>query len=263
MEKTVQEVIETIIAAIPGAPFPETVDTLKTGNPHQVVTGIVTTFLASYQVIEQAIQLGANLIITHEPTFYNHEDEVSWLEGDPVYEAKQCLLEEHHIAIWRFHDYLHSLQPDPTTTGLLKVLGWTAYALPDKPYLCHLPARSLSDLVAALKTKLGLTTVRIVGDLEMECTKVGILVGAYGGMMQILTLKDPDLEVLLCGEIHEWETSEYVRDALQLGKRKALVVFGHAASEEPGMQAVIPWLQTRLPDLAITFIPTGLPFRRL
>lgn len=87
MERTVQEVIEAIVAAVPGAPFPETVDTMKVGDPHQKVTGIVVTFLATYHVIEQAIQHGANLIITHEPTFYNHADEIRWLGGDHVYEA--------------------------------------------------------------------------------------------------------------------------------------------------------------------------------
>jgi hypothetical protein len=34
-------------------------------------------------------------------------------------------------------------------------------------------------------------------------------------------------------------------------------VLGHAASEEPGMRAIIPWLQARIPGVPITFVPTG------
>jgi putative NIF3 family GTP cyclohydrolase 1 type 2 len=97
----------------------------------------------------------------------------------------------------------------------------------------------------------------------MPCAKVGILVGACGGEMHLQTFKEFELDVLVCGEIHEWETSEYVRDALQLGQRKALIVIGHAPSEEAGMQEVIPWLQARVPDVPITFIPTGQPFQWL
>ncbi|HEX3045614.1 MAG TPA: Nif3-like dinuclear metal center hexameric protein, partial [Bacillota bacterium] len=82
MEWTVQAVIDTIITAIPGAPFPETMDTLKVGNSHQKVTGIAVTFLATYHVIEQAIRQGANLIITHEPIFYNGADEIQKFRGD-------------------------------------------------------------------------------------------------------------------------------------------------------------------------------------
>ena len=263
MERTVQEIIDTIIAGIPGAPFTDTVDTLKTGDPQQKVNAIATTFLATSEVIEQAVERGANFIITHEPTFYNHTDETHWLGGDPVYEAKRRLIEEHHLAIWRFHDYLHTLQPDPTISGLFKALGWTAYALSDPPFVCHLPPRTLADLVQEIKTKLGLANVRMVGDLQMTCQKVGLLVGAIGGEMQIRTLGRLALDVLVCGEIHEWETSEYVRDALRLGHPKALIVTGHSVSEEDGLREIIPWLEARLPGMPITFIPTGHPLRVL
>jgi putative NIF3 family GTP cyclohydrolase 1 type 2 len=261
MEKTIQDIIETILAAIPVAPYPDTVDVIKIGDPAQKVTGIAVTFLPTYAVIEQAIQRGANLIITHEPTFYNHLDATDWLENDGVYTAKRRLLEEHNVVVWRFHDYLHSLQPDPTTTGILQALDWTPYALPESQNICHLPPRSFSDLVAEIKTKLSLTTVRIVGEPEMQCSKIGILVGAPGGQWQIQMLGQPEIEVVICGEINEWETSEYVRDALRLGQRKALIVIGHAPSEEAGIQEIVPWLQTRVPDVPITFIPTGQPFR--
>lgn len=45
MEKTAQEVIETKINGIPATVFPKTVDTLKIGDPHQVVTGFAITQL--------------------------------------------------------------------------------------------------------------------------------------------------------------------------------------------------------------------------
>lgn len=263
MERTVQDVINTIIAAVPGAPFADTVDTLKTGDPQQIVNAIATTFLATSEVIEQAIERGANLIITHEPTFYNHTDETHWLDGDPVYEAKRRLIEENHIAIWRFHDYLHTLQPDPTISGLLKALGWTTYASSEEPFVCHLPPRTLADLVQEIKSRLGLANVRVVGDLQMTCQKVGILVGAIGGEMQIRTLGRQALDVLVCGEINEWETNEYVRDAMRLEHPKALIVTGHSVSEEDGMREIIAWLEEHLPGMPITFIPTGHALRAL
>ena len=261
MTQTVQAVIDAIVARVPGAPFADTVDTLKIGDPHQAVTGMAVTFLTTQSVIEQAIEQRANFIITHEPTFYNHRDETQWLEHDAVYNAKRRLLEDHHIAVWRFHDYLHSLQPDPTAIGMLQALNWMEYATPNHPNLCRLPPRPLHALVAELKQKLGLATLRVVGDLDMPCTGVVNVVGAPGGEFQMRVLGQPEVDVVICGEINEWETNEYVRDALRSGQRKALVVIGHAASEEPGMRAVIPWLQDCLPEMPITFIPTGQPFQ--
>lgn len=69
--------------------------------------------------------------------------------------------------------------------------------------------------------------------------------------------------MLICGEIHEWETSEFARDALRLKHNKALIVIGHAASEESGIRGVIPWLQMHLPDVPIHFVSTNNPFEYL
>ena len=99
MRTTIQDVIDTILQEVPGAPFEESVDTFKAGDPSLEVTGIVTTFLASYEVIQRAVDLGANLIITHEPIYYNHLDEVDWLTNDPVYQAKRQLLEENNVTV--------------------------------------------------------------------------------------------------------------------------------------------------------------------
>ena len=47
MTLTIQNAIDTIIASVPGAPFPDTIDTVKLGDAAQDITGIVVSFLAS------------------------------------------------------------------------------------------------------------------------------------------------------------------------------------------------------------------------
>ncbi len=263
MALTIQGAIDTIIAAVPGAPFSDTVDTVKTGDPSQEITGVVVTFLATCEVIEQAVQLGANLIITHEPTFYNHLDTTDWLSEHPSYIAKRQLIERSGIVIWRFHDYLHSLPPDSTFMGLLQALDWEAQISPEIPYLCTIVPITLLELGQWVKNRLSLDAVRVVGDLEAICRKVCLLPGFPPAEMQMGALSYPDVDVLITGEIHEWETSEYVRDAMHLGYPKGLIITGHAASEEPGMQWIIPWLQARLPGIIIRFIPTSGVFHYL
>src|SRR5205085_12466509 len=109
---TVGEIMDRFIIEVPGAPIENTVDTLKAGSRDIVVTGIVTTMFATLEVINKAIALGANFIIAHEPTFYNHRDDTDWLEGDKVYRHKAALLKQHGIAVWRNHDYIHRHVPD-------------------------------------------------------------------------------------------------------------------------------------------------------
>lgn len=260
MQATILEVIDTILAAVPGAPLKETVDTFKSGDPTQEVTGIVTTFLASYEVIQHAIELGANLIITHEPTYYNHLDEVDWLEDDPVYEAKRQLIEENNVVIWRFHDYWHMHRPDGILTGTVRDLGWEDYVDAKTPAIYNIPAMALQDLALLFKERLGIRAVRVVGDLETVCRRVGLMLGAMGGGPQINFLRLEDLDVIVCGEVREWEITEYVRDAVAQGKMKALIVLGHANSEEAGMKWLVEWLRPRFPGVEITHVGVGDPF---
>jgi putative NIF3 family GTP cyclohydrolase 1 type 2 len=260
MTFTIQEAIQTILAGVGRDPIPDTVDTIKQGDPAQPLTGILITFLATAESIDQAKRLNANLVITHEPTFYTHRDKTDWLSENPVYQAKKQLIETKGVVVWRFHDYLHSLRPDPVEVGIVHELGWDAYWQPEHRF-CQIPEMHLGDLVAEVKQKLNIPTLRYIGDPEQTCRNIVLIPGFPPAEYQIGALRHEGIDTLLCGEIHEWETNEFTRDANYLGKQKALVVLGHAYSEEPGMRAVIPWLQTRLPEVPIHFMLNGSPFR--
>ena len=119
--------------------------------------------------IEQAIKLGADLIITHEPTFYSHMDQTDWLKDDSVYQAKRRMIDENHIAIWRFHDYWHSHKPDGVLMGVLTKLGWQGYYNPENSRIIVHPGISLGDIASHAKKSLGIRQVRIIGDRKQIC----------------------------------------------------------------------------------------------
>jgi putative NIF3 family GTP cyclohydrolase 1 type 2 len=257
--QTIQQIIDRIIKECVNAPFKTTVDTVKSGDPTQKVTGIVTTFLATDKVIQKAGELGANFIITHEPTFYNHLDDVKWLSNDSVYQFKRQLLETNKIVVWRFHDYWHAHKPDGVMTGVLRELGWENYAEKGRQDLCAIPEQTLSNLMVFFKKKLGISKIQMTGDPTMICRKVAFSVGAAGGGPQIHQLSQSGAEVLVVGEINEWETCEYARDAVFSGQKKALIILGHANSEEAGMKYLAEWLKPLAPGITITHVPCGEP----
>ncbi|SFB93290.1 Nif3-like dinuclear metal center hexameric protein [Spirosoma endophyticum] len=257
---TVGQVMDIILKTIPNAPFPKTVDTLKSGNASQKVTGIVSTMFATIEVIEKTIAAGANFIIAHEPTFYNHADETDWLKNDPVFRHKQELLTKHGIAVWRFHDYWHSHRPDGIWTGMLSALGWEKYVDAQSRGVLTLPATPLHQLITQVKEKLDIKMVRVVGDRAQSCQRVLLLPGAAGGRNQIAAIEQAKPDVVLCGEASEWETPEYIRDARRQGQTISLVVLGHIMSEAAGMAWLVPWLKPQLPNLPISYIPSGNPF---
>jgi putative NIF3 family GTP cyclohydrolase 1 type 2 len=253
---TVQQVIDLIMKEGKLSPIPNTVDTLKSGSADNIVTGIVTTMFATIDVIKQAIKLNANFIIAHEPTFYNHTDNPDFVKGNSVVKQKQALLKEHNITVWRFHDYIHSLKPDAIEYGTLKKLNWLPYVKPDSPTLT-IPAVTLERLVHHLKTSLGIAHLRIIGDLKQNCTRVTYLPGAPGGKMQMEFAETDKPDVLIVGELSEWETAEYIRDARLMGSKIALIILGHTMSEQMGMEYFAEWLRPKLSGVNISFVRTS------
>jgi putative NIF3 family GTP cyclohydrolase 1 type 2 len=254
---TVQQIMDMFIKDVPGGALKDTVDTLKAGSPDTKVTGIVTTMFATIAVIRNTIDLGANFIIAHEPTFYNHPDETDWLKNDAVYQFKIDLLNKHGIAIWRNHDYIHHLVPDGVTIGVLDKLGWKKYMDKDTINILTLPQTPLKELIRHAKSKLNIDKVRYVGDPEQKCSRVLFIPGAAGGHTQIQAIEKVKPDVLVCGEIQEWETAEYVRDALAKGDNLSLVVLGHIASEEAGSEFMLNWLKEKVPGLKVTHVPSA------
>ena len=69
------KIIEAIIKNTGSPIIPNTVDVIKEGSPDTPVKGIVTTMFATMDVLKQAVSKNCNLIIVHEPLYYNHLDE--------------------------------------------------------------------------------------------------------------------------------------------------------------------------------------------
>lgn len=255
----VQDIIDLIMKEGGLTPIKNTVDTIKSGSPDQPVTGIITTMFPTIRVIEEAVKRNANFIIAHEPTFYNHEDDPQWVKDNHTVKAKMELLHKHQIAVWRFHDYCHALKPDAITYGVVKKSGWLPYFKAGEPVM-NIPSTSLKDLAAHLKSSLNINHLRLIGDLDQRCSTIALLPGAWGGQRQIAVIEASQPDVLIAGEIAEWETAEYIRDTRLLGGKTALIVLGHAPSEEPGMEWVASWLQPKLNGLPVTHLPSGSPF---
>ena len=258
---TVKQVIDIILKEIPNAPFPKTVDQLRSGSMEQEVTGIVTTMFPTIEVIERTAKAGANFIIAHETPFYNNQDETEWLQQDDAYRYKIGLLDKYKIAIWRFHDYWHSHKPDGIIMGNLIKLGWEKYFDSNTPRLLTLPAAmSLKSIVSLAKERLGIPSVRVIGNLKQECKTIYMAFGYMDSRMQIAAIQQYKPDLILSGETREWETVERVRDGQLMGQKTALLVLSHSVSEEAGMEYAAKWLQPKVPGVKITHIASMNPF---
>jgi putative NIF3 family GTP cyclohydrolase 1 type 2 len=258
---TAREIVAAIQEHV-GVPWnPDTVDTFKAGNSETRVTGIAVTMMATLDVLQRAAANGQNLIITHEPTFYDHLDRPQGMEeNDAVWKEKRAFIEKNGLVIWRFHDHWHRRNPDGILVGMVKALGWDKYQSAGNPHLFTVPEITLEQLSADVAKRLETPVLRVVGNPEMKVTKLALSPGSAGFERETHALELENVEVLLAGETREWETVEYAADAATEGKRKALIVIGHVPSEQAGMEECARWLKTFVKDVPIEFVATKQPF---
>ncbi|MGI4852590.1 MAG: Nif3-like dinuclear metal center hexameric protein [Janthinobacterium lividum] len=242
--------------------------TLKAGGPATPITGIVTTALASMSVLQAAVQAGANMVITSEPLFFSKQDSptppvlpVAGAPLDPVVTAKAAFLQQHRMVVLRLKEPWNVQAPNPFVVGFAQDLRWMRYVDRSDPARLTLPAMPLEAFARVVKARLGNRGgMRVVGDRHLVMRSVGFLPGSTPLQSALEML--PQVDVIVAGEVREWETVEYVRDTVALGGRKALVYVGRVVSEEPGMRQCARWLQTIVPEVRCSFLSAGDPYWR-
>jgi putative NIF3 family GTP cyclohydrolase 1 type 2 len=260
---TATEVIARIQKAFPTEVRANTVDTFKAGNPETQVTGVAVTMMATLDVLQRAVKQRANLIITHEPTFYSHRDTTGALEkeSDAVLAAKQKFIRDNALVIWRFHDIPHAVSPDNISSGVVAALGWQKYQRPGSTTAFDIKRTTLEDLASISSRTLGSRAARVSGDPSSLVSSVVITPGFSGFPINRRAIQAAKPDVVILGEDHEWETILYVVDAITAGQIKGLIVLGHISSEQAGMAELARRLTTIVPEVPVHFIATSDPFR--
>jgi len=257
---TAVQIIDRIKSKI-GIPWrDQTVDRIVAGNPETAVKGIATTMMATLDVIERAAAAGKNMVITHEPTFYSHQDSVDQLQDDAAYRFKLDFIRRNNMVSFHFHDHWHARDPDGIALGMARELGWQNHADRQNPRLFSFPPTPLARFAKEIAARLNIRTMRVVGEPALMIKRAIASWGYVSQFPGIPLLARPDIDVLIVGETREWELVEYAQDMITSGRKKALILLGHVVSEQAGMKYFTEWLKPFIPELPIEFIPAVEPF---
>jgi putative NIF3 family GTP cyclohydrolase 1 type 2 len=244
-----------------GVPWrPETVDRILAGDPNTVVRGIAVTMMATLDVIERSVAAGKNMIITHEPTFYVHQDTTKEILDDPTLKYKLDFIRKNNVAVFRFHDHWHAHHPDGIAVGMMQELGWEENVDPTDTKRFVFGGEPLAQFCQGIQSRLNDRTMRVIGKPTMPVKRVAASWGAADRLTTIPLFARPDVDVLVVGEAREWELVEYAQDSITAGNQKALIVLGHVISEQGGMKYCTEWLKSFVTDVPIEFIPAREPF---
>lgn len=250
------EIMDELFALAKSDDFTKTCDTLKAGDPNVEVTKAAVSMFATPEVIREAIKMGAQLLIVHEPTYYNHMDVHS---DDRIECEKRALIDGAGVAVYRYHDHPHDADPDIIGVGMLRDMNLDC--TPEKTDVFDHVRLHMNEpitpreLAKKLEKNLGIRHLRICGTLDLPCTNISCMFGTPGGVFD--ELKRGECEILLTGEACEWSLGEYARDAAQLGHRKALIIMGHIGSERNGMIYTADILREKHPEIEVKYIECG------
>ena len=234
-------------------PAPEvTCDTVKAGDPEKEIQKVAVTMFPTIKTIREANAWGADMLIVHEPTYYDHMEMGKETE---VSRIKREMIDESGMVIFRFHDRMHAAAPDGIAEGQLHYLGITG-KIERTPYFASYIMTLDKELTALelgllIEKRLGIKKVRIAGERNKPIKTLALCFGSPGGVFELIS--DPKIDSMLIGEVCEWKVCEYTRDACELGINKSLIAMGHVGSERYGMRLLCGKLANKHPDIEFKY----------
>lgn len=278
-----KEIIDKILQYHPKIDNYKGCDEYKSNGQEDECTGVVSALVPTMEVIEKTAALGCNLLVVHEPLYYQTPDFPTWKGSfeNTVQKEKEDYIKAHGITIWRDHDHMHFHKPDAIFKGVIHYLGWEKYwnsKLSDELllfYVFDIPECTVEKLGQELKEKMGLNGLRYIGRPADRIRRAAIIAHVYPNSFMVDEIKEDsfyhsyDIEVMrymehygidaiIPGEIVEWTILSYIRDGAYMGKCKACFNVGHFNLEELGMRYAAEWIAELVGEkVPVHYVPTG------
>lgn len=238
------------------------------GSPENKVSGVAVCWSPTHAVIRAAERAGCNLIICHEPLFYQRrwsmdaEAKNVWFdeaddEEKRINRVRKAALDAFGGCVYRAHSNWDVVPG----IGVLDALA-AAFELGEPlrrgrfTAVYAIKPATLDALARRVQRTLNTGPIRVLGQGERVVRSLGLLIGGLGQMFnspeEVVSL---GAEAVIAGECLEYT----LRHALEL--ELAVIEAGHCASENPGMRALARFLQEKLPRVKVLFVDSGTPWR--
>jgi putative NIF3 family GTP cyclohydrolase 1 type 2 len=238
----------------------QTVDTFKAGDPESEVRGIAVGWMSYSGALERAVELGCNLFITHEPTYYSNLDDYPAVSNLRVASDKKRFIEASGLAIIRCHDLWDQMPgigiPDSWAEflGLGKAIDGEGYF---RVYdVSGKTALQVAEQVADRVKPLGQEAVQLIGPAEKQVRRVSVGTGAIINFLGMVRTYHIDLAICTDDGIHYWRDGAYAIDA-----GLPMIVVHHHTSEEAGMVNLAKRLKAQFPDIPVHHLPQRCMYR--
>jgi len=239
-----------------------TVDRIIIGEADKEVRRILVTWIASFQAARVAVERGFDLLMTHEPTFWVHANELDNIESSEIASAKRRFIEEGGLVILRNHDVWDRMPQIGIPWAWARFLG-----LGDSPAaegargyqhrydIVPVTLDELAGRVAERTAAIGEPLVQVVGEGSRRVSRVGIGTGCACDI-RVFQEMGCDVSIVCDDGSGYWSGIQRATD----GDHPVIRV-NHGTSEEPGMVTLTNYINENLPGLQADHLPHGSSFR--
>lgn len=239
-----------------------TVDKIILGDPNKEIHRVLVTWISSFHAIRTAVEQHFDMIITHEPTFWNHNNEQEEMDKGELGLAKKKYILESGLVILRCHDVWDKM-PEigiPWAWARFLGLGKTPKAI-DRSETQHrydigpVTLDVLAGMIAEKTAILGEPFIQVIGNSHQIVSKVGIGTGC-GCDIATFQKMGCDVSIVCDDGSCYWSNISRATD----GNHPVLRV-NHGTSEEPGMVTLTEYVNTHFSEVNAVHIPHGSCFR--
>lgn len=266
---TAADILERFLSAADWVDRAQTVDRVIIGDPTKEIRRVLVSWMSDFPAVRAAVDRKYDLLITHEPTFWTHRNELETISAwDPqtpqgeIAARKRKFIEDSGLVILRCHDVWDGM-PEvgiPWAWARFLGLGERPAAVGPGSYqqrydIAPIALDAFARQVAAKTAAIGEPAVQVVGDGAAPVSKVGIGTGCYCDPLQYITL-GCDVSIVCDDGNWYWERIQCAADA-----GHAIIRVNHGTSEEAGMVALTAYVRRVFPSLDVAHLPHGSCFR--
>jgi putative NIF3 family GTP cyclohydrolase 1 type 2 len=248
------DIREHLLARAPWVDREHTVDTVKAGDPAREVRTVGVGWVSSIENLRRAHELGCDLFITHEPTFWEHQaPERRYRTVEPG-RTKQRFLDRTGMVVLRVHDIWDNWPGIGIRDSWARGLGLTEFLAEDETRwhaMYAIPETTLLEFaryVAGKVKVLGQDSVQVIGDPQMMVRRPALGVGCGGPDTDMIALGADVLLVCFDGASY-WQSRQRFAE-LDVG----VITVEHGTSEMWGLENLARYLGQTFPALAVHYL---------
>ena len=248
------DILNHMISNSPWVNPEKTVDRVKCGDGYKPIEKVAVCWYPSIRTIQSAIDGGSDLLITHEPTWWDHFDRPGgWRAKGPGLKKTQ-MLEASGLVVARLHDTWDNWPGIGIRDSLARGLGLDRFIAEDKTRwhgMYEIQEQTLAAFAKYVARKvepLGEDAVQVIGNPDMIVRRPSIGVGCGGPHEDMIELGSDVLIMCFDGATYWSARDRFAEQGV------GVITLEHGTTEMWGMESMVDYIQTTWPELQLQYL---------